>query len=94
MVTDSDVLDLRDAYERWQSLDIAVEYGPLRAYAEHDTVQRLWHETIGPAVAVVAGNSRKTADGVFVAEAPSPWHAYFYLRYRSCRDQCDTKFWI
>jgi len=80
MVTEQDIIDLREAYERWQSLDIVVEYGPLRAYAEHDTVQRLWRETIDPAVALVAQNSHKTADGVYVAEAPSPWHAFFYLR--------------
>jgi hypothetical protein len=80
MVTEQDIIDLREAYERWQSLDIVVEYGPLRAYAEHDTVQRLWRETIDPAVALVAQNSRKAADGVHVAEAPSPWHAFFYLR--------------
>ena len=80
MVTEQDITDLVEAYERWQSLDIVSEYGPLRAYKEHDTVQRLWRETIDPAVALVVKNSRKTADGVYVAEAPSPWHAFFYLR--------------
>jgi hypothetical protein len=80
VVMEQSIIDLRDAYERWQSFDIVVEYGPLRAYAEHDAVQRLWRETIDPAVALVAENSHKTSDGSHVAEAPSPWHAFFYLR--------------
>lgn len=80
MVSDQDIADLKAAYELWQSLDIVMEYGPLRAYADHDTVQQLWSEIISPAVALVDESSHKTADGVYVAEAPSPWHAYFYLR--------------
>lgn len=80
MIIDKAIIDLKEAYERWQSLDIMIEYGPLRAYKEHDTVQRLWRETIDPAVALVANGARETADGVYITEAPSPWHAYFYLR--------------
>jgi hypothetical protein len=80
MSTEQQIIDLRKAYELWQSLEIVVEYGPLRGYADHDTVQRLWRKTIDPAVALVADSAHKTADGVHVAEAPSPWHAFFYLR--------------
>jgi len=43
-------------------------------------VQRLWRETIDPAVALVPENSRKIGEGAHVAEAPSPWDAFFYLR--------------
>src|SRR4028119_654597 len=79
-VMEQDIINLKAAYERWQSLDILFEYGPLRAYREHDMTQRLWRETIDPAVALVHKSTRKTGQGVHVAEAPSPWHAYFYLR--------------
>jgi len=74
------IVDLKRAYERWQSLDIVTEYGPLRAYADHDAASQLRRETIDPAVALVAESAQKTSDGVYVAEAPSPWHAFFYLR--------------
>jgi hypothetical protein len=80
MVTDQNITDFKEAYERWQSLEIVVEHGPLRAYADYDSVQRLWRQTIDPAVALVSATSRKTADGLHVLEAPSPWHAFFYLR--------------
>ena len=80
MIVDSEMIRLKEAYRKLQSLEIVLEYGPLRAYAEHNVAQLLWRDTINPAVALVAATSRKTADGTHVAEAPSPWHAYFYLR--------------
>jgi len=80
MVTQQDIIDLKQAYTLWQSLDVVFEYGPLRSYAEQAAVQQLWNEIIAPAVKVVEENSRKTGPGAHVTEAPSPWHAYFYLR--------------
>src|SRR3982751_807591 len=80
MVTDQNIIDLKQAYTLWQSLDIVVEYGPLRSYAEQDAMQRLWSEPIGPAVTLVQENSRRTGPGAHTTDAPSPWHAYFYLR--------------
>lgn len=79
MITGQDIVHLKEAYARWQSYEITFEYGPLRVYAEHEAVQKLWHETINPAVALVHSSLRKT-NGALVAEAPSPWHAFFYLR--------------
>ena len=82
MVSDNEIRELRQAYELWQSLEIAFEYGPLRAYApaHHGQIQSLWRNIIDPAVKLVAQTDTKTADGVHEARAPSPWHAYFYLR--------------
>jgi hypothetical protein len=76
----SDIAGLRDAYVLARSLDTAFEYGPLYAYEQPEIAQALWQEIINPAVALVHQSSRKTPDGVYVANAPSPWHAYFYLR--------------
>lgn len=80
MVTDADIVRLREVYERLQSLEVVFEYGPLRAYADSALVQDLWRTTIDPAVKLVQDCSRKVADGTYEADAPSPWHAYFYLR--------------
>ena len=80
MVTDDHIIGLERAYALLQSLHVIHEYGPLRAYKEHETALHLWRETIDPAVALVHGNEHRTADGTYAAEAPSPWHAYFYLR--------------
>jgi hypothetical protein len=40
----------------------------------------MWSTTIEPAVAYVHATHRKEAAGAYMADAPSPWHAYFYLR--------------
>lgn len=80
MGTERDVTDLKEAYASLQSFELLVEYGPLRAYSEHHAVQRLWRETIDPAVALVYESVQKVGEGTYVAEAPSPWHAFFYLR--------------
>jgi len=80
MVTDQNIIDLKQAYALWQSLDIVVEYGPLRSYVEQGKVQQLWNEIVGPAIRLVLANSRQTGPGAHTTEAPSPWHAYFYLR--------------
>jgi hypothetical protein len=75
-----EIVGLKRAYERLQSLEIAYEYGPLRAYVDHKTALELWRTTIDRAVASVHETSHKTAAGTYIATAPSPWHAYFYLR--------------
>src|SRR5215467_2222317 len=82
MVNNKEIRDLKEAYEVWQSLEIIHEYGPLRAYApaHHAQIQSLWRNTIDPAVKLVAQTATKTADGMHESWAPSPWHAYFYLR--------------
>jgi hypothetical protein len=82
MVTDQDIVDLKKVYERWQSFETVTEYGPLRGYVEHVgiAVRQMWREIIDPAIALVADSAKKTGDGIHAAEAPSPWHAFFYLR--------------
>jgi hypothetical protein len=58
------------------------KYGPLHFYAEgeRDTIQKLLRKTIGPAVKLVHENCRKSHQ-TYLADAPSPWHAFFYLRF-------------
>jgi hypothetical protein len=80
MGANADIIALRNAYEQLQSQEVRFEYGPLRAYDNPESVQRLWRSTIDPAVALVHQNSKKEAEGRYVATAPSPWHAYFYFR--------------
>jgi hypothetical protein len=82
MVSDAETRDLKDAYEFWQSSEVLFEYGPLRAYApiHHGRIQALWREIIDPAVKLVAQTEVRTAAGEYETRAPSPWHAYFYLR--------------
>lgn len=104
MVAEREIIGLKKAYALLQSLEIAREYGPLRGYTEYDRVQRLWRETIDSAVKVVQRSSCKDGEGSYVVDAPSPWHAYFYLRaqqqyvYRagrlleSANNQANSKF--
>ena len=82
MTTESVITELRDAYVVWQSLPIAFEYGPLRSYpiTLGTKVQEFWREMVDPAISLVAATERHLTDGSHVADAPSPWHAYFYLR--------------
>ena len=77
--TEQEILEVKDAYTALQSLKIVTEYGPLRAYAEPDKVQQIYSEVINPALTPVHKSSREI-NGTYVVEAPSPWHAFFYLR--------------
>lgn len=82
MVSDEEIRGLKAAYEVWQSVEILFEYGPLRAYApaHQGTIQSLWRDTVDSAVSVVAQTEVRNANGTYATQAPSPWHAYFYLR--------------
>jgi len=74
------MLELNRAYESLQSTEMIARYGPLRAYADRDSLQKLFRETIDSAVTRVAKTQTKAAEGLNVASAPSPWHALFYVQ--------------
>jgi hypothetical protein len=77
--TSNDILALKHAYEVLQGLKLVHEYGPLRSFLENDAAQRA-QTIIAPAVSLVHSTSRRDKDGTYLVDAPSPWHAYFYLR--------------
>lgn len=81
---DQEIIDLKKAYKVFNTALFAFEYGPLRGYLEPDTkiIQTLQRETIEPAVLALVRETKKIKPGVYTVDAPSPWHAYFFLRFR------------
>jgi hypothetical protein len=81
-VSDSEILRVRDAYAQWQSAKVDFEYGPLRGYPreQRGIMNALWREVIDPIGRLVDATRHKVGDALQVVDAPSPWHAYFYLR--------------
>jgi hypothetical protein len=80
MTIPQDTADLRQAFDTLQAAPVAFEYGPLRAYRDGEIIQRLWREHIDPHISAMSATQRRTAQGVYEVDAPSVWHAYFYLR--------------
>jgi hypothetical protein len=80
LITEREILELKRVYALLQSAEMITQYGPLRAYVDRDMVQKLFRETIDPAVARVAKTETKVGEGLYVASAPSPWHTLFYLQ--------------
>ena len=81
-VSKQEIDKLKSAYEILNSLPIAAEYGPLRRFYVSPEIADLWSSVVLPAVQLVENTTHKVSEGIHVAEAPSPWHACFYLRYR------------
>lgn len=97
MELDDEILELKKSYELWQSIDIKLEYGPLRYYStiNHKTVHNLW----GKISHIIEKYSMplNIEDGIPKFRLPSPWHAYFVLKmahtilYRANRE-CGLNF--
>lgn len=80
MIDDADIIRLRDTYEQLSREEILFKFGPIYGYTKQSSAQEFWNTTIGPAVAYVQQSQHEEAAGAYVVDAPSPWHAYFYLR--------------
>jgi hypothetical protein len=80
MGLNEEILELKEAYRIWQSLDVSYEYGLIRGYStsNHAIIHRLWGRT--DLICEKILETQKIEDGIFKIVAPSPWHAYFILR--------------
>jgi hypothetical protein len=79
MTEDEEIIYLKAGYERLRSTEPPVRYGPLEGWPEEPWPRDFLRSL--PAISQrIFERRQRTAEGAFLVEVPSPWHAYFYLR--------------
>jgi hypothetical protein len=78
--SDKEITELKKAYETLNSLDVISEFGSERRYSDTKLADELFEKTINPALLNVKFSDNSPS--IFRnnrLDAPSAWHAYFYL---------------